>query len=126
MPGGTWRYPGIAVGCAHAHPELGVAARAVGGGGQPAAAKAASSLPVPDRTGPGRMGARRGGQHSHLSTYLPADNPPAGRAITVTQTGFMIIYEDRPMPRQPMMSPKPNPQNVRRPRLPSVRDRERS
>ena len=47
----------MAVGCAHAHPELEVAARAVGGGEQPVAAKTASSLSVPDRTGPGRMGA---------------------------------------------------------------------
>ncbi len=107
--------------------ELGAAARATDGGGeQPAAAKAASSLSVPGQTGPGHSGSRRGEQHSHLSTYLPADNPTAGRATTVTQTGFMIIYEDRHSLAPGPLSTRPNPQNVRRARLPSVRARKRS
>ena len=81
---------------AHAHLELGAAACGTGGGEEPVAAKAASSLSVSGRTGPGRRGSRQGEQRSHLSTYLPTENLTAGRATTVTQTGFMIIYEDRP------------------------------
>jgi hypothetical protein len=48
-------------------------------------------VPVLGQSGSSRRGSRRGKQHGHLGIYLPADNPTAGLATTVTQTGFMII-----------------------------------
>jgi len=55
-----------------------------------------------------------------------ARNPTAGRAATVTQTGFMIIYERPTQHPVGPLSARPNPRNVRRARLPSVRGRKRS
>jgi hypothetical protein len=77
------------------------------------------------QAGPGR-GGRRGEQRSHLSTYLPGKRPHCGACRHGNPGWFHDQERRRRQPPCRPLSVRLNPQNVRRPGLPSVRGRKRS